>query len=79
MALSLFYLKLSAYTGDARYMDAGEFALAPLQPALAQVPTEFAWRLCALDIVLTPPKEIAIVGDGAKSLLDLAFTQHFTG
>ncbi len=51
---SLVLFKLSAYTGEARYMDAGEFALAPLQPALAQASTGFAWWLCALDFVWTP-------------------------
>jgi len=53
--------KLSAYTGEARYMDAGESALALLQPALAHAPTGFEWWLCALDFVLMPRKEIAIV------------------
>jgi len=53
--------KLAAYTGEAKYADAGEAALAPLQPALAQAPTGFAWWLCALNFELAPPKEIAIV------------------
>ncbi|HZQ09221.1 MAG TPA: thioredoxin domain-containing protein, partial [Anaerolineae bacterium] len=85
-ALVLF--KLSAYTGDGRYMDAGEYALAPLQPVLAQAPTGFAWWLCALDFVLTPPKEIAIItpcllgegqgvrDEGAKELLDVVFGKY---
>ncbi|MBI4671873.1 MAG: thioredoxin domain-containing protein [Chloroflexi bacterium] len=65
--------KLAAYTGDARYADAVESVMAPLQPALAQAPTAFAWRLCALDFVLTPPQEIALVGDDANALLDVVF------
>lgn len=63
---ALVLLKLSACTGEARYMDAGEYALAPLQPALAQAPTAFAWWLCALDFVLPPPKEIAVIGQQAE-------------
>lgn len=47
--------KLAAYTGDARYLEAGEKAIAPLQPALAQAPTAFAWWLNALEFELAPP------------------------
>ncbi len=63
--------KLGAYTGDARYIEAGERALAPLQPALAQAPTGFAWWLCALDFELAPPKEIALVSPHPFSPLPL--------
>ena len=65
--------KLAAFTGDTRYADAAEQTIAPLQPALAQAPTAFAWWLCVLDFVLTPPREIAIVGDDAQELLDVVF------
>ena len=39
---NVFY-KLGAYTGEAKYIEAAEAAVAPLQRALAQAPTEFAW------------------------------------
>jgi uncharacterized protein YyaL (SSP411 family) len=80
--------KLAAFTGDARYADAVETALAPLQPALAQAPTGFAWWLCALKFQLAPPKEIAIVaphpqplsqrerGEGERALLDVVFGEY---
>lgn len=74
--------KLGAYTGDARYVEAGEPAVAPLQPALAQAPTGFAWWLCGLDFELAPPKEIAIVSlstgaqDDAQPLLDVVFGEY---
>jgi uncharacterized protein YyaL (SSP411 family) len=70
--------KLAAYTGDTRYVDTGEAALAPLQPALAQAPTGFAWWLCALEFELAPPKEIAIVSpdDDAQHLLDVVFGEY---
>jgi|SRR5581483_4307144 uncharacterized protein YyaL (SSP411 family) len=61
---------------DARYADAVETALAPWQPALAQAPTGLAWWLCALDFVLTPPKEIVIVGDDAQALLDVVYGEY---
>ena len=66
-------MKLAAYTGHPGYVDAAEGAVAPLQPALAQAPTGFAWWLCALNFELAPPKEIAIVGEGAEPLLDVLF------
>ncbi|MDL1896863.1 thioredoxin domain-containing protein [Anaerolineae bacterium CFX7] len=53
--------KLAAFTGEARYVDVVEQAIAPLQPALAQAPTGFGWWLCALNFELAPPKEIAII------------------
>lgn len=73
---TLVLFKLAAYTGDARYSDAAEVAVAPLQPALAQAPTGFAWWLCALDFGITPPKEIAILGDDAQPLLDVVFGEY---
>ena len=68
--------KLAAFTGDARFADAVEQTIAPLQPALAQAPTGFAWWLCALNFELAPPKEIAIVGDDAQPLLDVVFGEY---
>ena len=65
--------KLGAYIGEARYVDAAEAAVSPLQPALSQAPTGFAWWLCALEFELAPPKEIAIVGDNAQALLNVVF------
>ncbi len=41
----------------------GERALALVGPALERVPRAFGWALCALDLQLAPPREIAIVGD----------------
>ncbi|MCC7165728.1 MAG: thioredoxin domain-containing protein [Anaerolineae bacterium] len=61
--------KLAAYTGDARYVEAAEKAVAPLQPALAQAPTGFAWWLCGLEFELAPPKEVAIVGGEISAMI----------
>jgi uncharacterized protein len=68
--------KLAAFTGEARYRDTVEHTIAPLQPAMAQAPTGFAWWLCTLEFELAPPKEIAIVGDGAQTLLDMVFSAY---
>jgi uncharacterized protein YyaL (SSP411 family) len=69
-------MKLAAYTGHPGYVDAAEGAVAPLQPALAQAPTGFAWWLCALNFELAPPKEIAIVGEDAQRLLEVVFGEY---
>lgn len=50
--------------------------MTPLQPALAQAPTGFAWWLNAWEFELASPKEVAIVGDGAQALLDVAFGEY---
>jgi uncharacterized protein len=34
-----------------------------LAPAMERVPRAFSWALCALDLHLSPPRELAIVGD----------------
>jgi hypothetical protein len=33
-----------------------------MHTSLARVPSAFGWALCALDLYLSPPREIAIVG-----------------
>ncbi len=73
---SLVLFKLGAFTGEARYIEAGEAAVAPLQPALAQAPTGFAWWLKAREFELAPPKEIAIVGENAQPMLTVVFGEY---
>ncbi len=58
-------LKLAAFTGDARYRDAAERALAPIVGIAAQHPTGFAQWLQAYQLASSPIDEIAIVGDPA--------------
>jgi uncharacterized protein YyaL (SSP411 family) len=59
-------LKLAALTGDARYRDAAERALAPIVGIAAQHPTGFAQWLAAYQLASGPIDEIAIVGDPAE-------------
>jgi uncharacterized protein len=44
-----------------------------VRPALERAPAAFGWALCALDLHLSPPRELAIVGpvdsEVAKSAL----------
>ena len=58
-------LRLAALTGDNRYRDAAERALAPIVGIAAQHPTGFAQWLMAYQLASSPIDEIAIVGDPA--------------
>ncbi|MCB0209006.1 MAG: thioredoxin domain-containing protein [Anaerolineae bacterium] len=55
-------LQLAAYTGEARYETPAVEVLASLQQAMVQYPAAFAHWLGALEFVLAPPKEVAIIG-----------------
>ncbi len=56
-------LRLAAFTGESRYRDAAERALAPIVGIAAQHPTGFAQWLGAYALASEPMDEIAIVGD----------------
>ncbi|MCJ7437022.1 MAG: thioredoxin domain-containing protein [Acidimicrobiia bacterium] len=56
-------LRLAALTGDARYEEPATSWLRSMAPLLGDHPTAFAYLLGALERRLTPPLEIAIVGD----------------
>ncbi len=65
-------LRLAEYTGEGRYADAAEAALAPVQPLMARAPFGFAHWLAALDFMLGPPQGLAIVGPDPGPLLAVA-------
>lgn len=56
-------LRLAAFTGQNRYRDAAERALAPIVGIAAQHPTGFAQWLIAYELASWPIDEVAIVGD----------------
>jgi uncharacterized protein len=59
-------LRLAAFTGEARYRDAAERALAPIVGIAAQHPLGFANWLTAYQLASAPIDEVAIVGDPAS-------------
>ena len=69
-------LRLAAFTGEGRYREAAEGAIASVAPFLARYPTAFAQWLQAADLALAPVAEVAIVGDPAEvvtpALLEVA-------
>jgi uncharacterized protein YyaL (SSP411 family) len=55
-------LRLARIWGDAALEERAVGVLELLGPALQRVPRAFSWALCALDLHLAPPKEIAVIG-----------------
>jgi uncharacterized protein YyaL (SSP411 family) len=55
-------LRLGRIWGDDAMTARGEGVLRLLAPAMERVPRAFSWALCALDLHLAPPRELAIVG-----------------
>jgi uncharacterized protein len=56
-------LRLAALTGEARWQEAGEAAVRAVGAVMGEHPTAFAELIGALERVVTPPVEIAVVGD----------------
>jgi hypothetical protein len=56
-------VRLGRIWGDEALVERGVQVLRLLAPALERVPRAFAWSLCTLDLHLSPPRELAIVGD----------------
>jgi len=58
-------LRLAALTGVARWQEAGEVAVRAVGSVMGEHPTAFAELLGALERLVTPPVEVAVVGDPA--------------
>ncbi len=56
-------LRLSAYTGDSRYDEAGREVLRKLSDAMRQYPQAFAESLNAADMLIRGIDEVAFIGD----------------
>ncbi len=56
-------IRLGRIWGDDALVERGEGVLRLLAPAMERVPRAFSWALCTLHLHLSPPRELAIVGD----------------
>ncbi len=56
-------IRLGRIWGDDALVARGEGVLRLLAPAMERVPRALAWALCTLHLHLSPPRELAIVGD----------------
>jgi hypothetical protein len=73
-------LRLAAYTGESRYRERAARVLLALAPAAAEQPSAFGHLLCALDDLIGPLREIAIVGpatDARTRALVAVVNRHY--
>ncbi|HEY0756065.1 MAG TPA: thioredoxin domain-containing protein [Ktedonobacteraceae bacterium] len=56
-------LRLAAWTGESSYRQLADEYLRPLSDLMVKYPQSFSHALGALDFVLSPAREIAIIGD----------------
>ena len=73
-------LRLAAFTGELRYREYAARILVALAPAMEQHPSSFGHLLCALDDLIGPYYEVAVVGDpgdAATQALVAAVNSHF--
>jgi uncharacterized protein YyaL (SSP411 family) len=70
-------LRLSLLTGEGRYRRMAEVILRLMKTIVMRAPSAFGHLLCALDLYLASPYEVAIVGDPhseeTKALVDTVF------
>jgi uncharacterized protein YyaL (SSP411 family) len=60
--LAFLLLRLARIYGDDALEQRAAGVLRLLHPNLSRIPSAFGWALCALDLYLSPPRELAIVG-----------------
>jgi uncharacterized protein len=56
-------LRLALFTGQSHHWEVAERAVASIYGAMAQYPTGFAHWLCAADLIVSRPREVAVVGN----------------
>jgi hypothetical protein len=67
-------LRLARIWGEDELERLGVGVLRLVAPALTRAPTAFGWALCALDLYLSPPRELAIVGPVDSTVARTALT-----
>ncbi len=60
-------LRLATYTGEDGYRSRAETILRPLAPAMSEHPSALSQMLIALDFLIGPAYEVAIIGDPAAA------------
>ena len=64
--LAYVLLRLARLWGDDELEQRGVGVLRLVRDSLPRAPQAFGWALCALDLRLSPPREIAVIGDPAS-------------
>jgi uncharacterized protein len=66
--LALVLIRLGRIWGDSAFEQRGVDALRLVVPALDRAPRAFSWALCALDLQLSPPRELALIAPPQSEL-----------
>jgi uncharacterized protein YyaL (SSP411 family) len=67
-------LRLSRIYGDDELERRGAGVLRLLHRGLTRAPSAFGWALCALDLYLSPPRELAVVGSPQDEVVHAALS-----
>jgi uncharacterized protein YyaL (SSP411 family) len=72
--LAFVLLRLARIWGDGELERLAVGALRLVRDLLPRAPSAFGWALCALDLYLSPPRELAIVGDADSEIARAALS-----
>ena len=74
--LAYVLLRIARIWGDTALQEQAARALRLVAPAAERVPRAFSFALCALDLQLAPPEEIAIVGSPSSAVARAALAPY---
>jgi uncharacterized protein len=74
--LAFVLLRLARIYGDDELERSAVSVFRLLHQSLRRVPSAFAWTLCALDLHLSPPRELAIVGGAGSEVARAALAPY---
>jgi len=66
--LAFVLLRLARIYGDDELEHHAAGVLRLLHTNMSRIPSAFGWALCALDLYLSPPRELAIIGSPVDEL-----------
>ena len=68
--------RLALFTNVPRYRNCAERTIKLLANSISRYPNAFGHLLCAIDLYVSNPYEIAIIGGRENSLIDAVFTHY---
>ena len=77
-AMAMALLKLSLMTGETSLQRPALEILRMMQQPMARMPSSFGYLLCSLDLYLSEPKEVALVGDPESHEIRLFVNEVFS-
>ena len=74
--LAFVLLRLARIWGDDELERRGADALRLVRDVIPRAPSAFGWALCALDLHLSPPRELAIIGEPGDAVARRALAEY---